>query len=172
MVGGGPYFVRMLSWGPRRSWDRFLPTNHGKNKEKHDFLICFFLDFAIGFGTVRIGFEPRDSGNLNLPHSVTEFRLSGRLQVCPGLGTAELGSGYRFRRRPVQRDTNQGDGLHSDIRRFRAISRNSGPNRAKSGKLKNPKKKQKFIRKSIKGERGGAQGGPGSPPLFPLIDFL
>ena len=33
-VGGGPYFVRMISYGPRRRWDRFWPKNSWKNKEE------------------------------------------------------------------------------------------------------------------------------------------
>ena len=41
------YFVRMISWGPRRSWDRFWPKKYGKTLKKQDFLILFLLEFPI-----------------------------------------------------------------------------------------------------------------------------
>ena len=33
-VGGGPYFVRMFSYGPRMLWDRFWPKIHRKTMKK------------------------------------------------------------------------------------------------------------------------------------------
>ena len=35
------YFVRMISWGPRRSWDRFWPKFHGNTQGRNKFYLNF-----------------------------------------------------------------------------------------------------------------------------------